>query len=219
MFSFFTSSRRERSSGILKTGAWTRTKLNTRCDSNVPAERRASGGVMYNFKTFWIPTGEESGAEALHHRVKQGVLHPVSVHQLRGHRGTGWWCSFSLWQHSYCVYMEFFFFIQERVTSIWGFFDYMFRFVMFSLQTLRFHFSLFCFRNCAQIPTYQSTTKASNWNNTLLLNKDRKITQYVWLHQPERLKIENVLAGLLAVLEEAAVDIVARNMVLWCQIG
>lgn len=112
VFSFFTSSRRERSSGILKTGAWTRTKLNMRCDcvwrSNVRAERCASGCIMYNFKTFWIPTGEESGAEALHHRVKQGVLHPVSVHQLRGHRGTGWCCSFSLWQHSHCVYMELF---------------------------------------------------------------------------------------------------------------
>lgn len=186
VFSFFTSSRRERSSGILKTGAWTRTKLNTRYDcvwrSNVRAERCVSGAVMYNFKTFWIATGEESGAEALHHRVKQGVLHPVSVHQLRGHRGTGWCCSFSLWQHSYCVYMELFSCLHSGACHISLsviFFDYMFRFVMFSLKTLpshsndlRLHFSLFCScSNCTQIPTYQLTTKASNWYNTPLLNK------------------------------------------------
>lgn len=33
--------------------------------------------------------GEESRAEAFHRRLKQAVLHPVSVHQLRGRRGKG----------------------------------------------------------------------------------------------------------------------------------
>lgn len=51
--------------------------------SDVQSEPR-----MFN-EEFCISTGEESGVEALHHRVKQRVLHPVSVHQLCGHRGKG----------------------------------------------------------------------------------------------------------------------------------
>lgn len=49
----------------------------------------AAQSELHLLTWIFVCPGEEGGAEVLHHQPEQRVLHPVSVHQLRGHRGKG----------------------------------------------------------------------------------------------------------------------------------
>lgn len=125
--SFFTSSRRERSSGILKTAAWTRTKLNMRCDcvrrSNVRAERCASDGVMYNFKIFFeFPQGKKVELKRFivelskEYSILSQFTSFVAIEERVGAVLLAFGSTAALYIWSYFPV-----FIQEPVTSVWGF--------------------------------------------------------------------------------------------------
>lgn len=125
VFSFFTSSRRERSSGILKTGAWTRTKLNTRCDcvwrSNVRPEQCASGGIMYNFKTFWIKQGKKAELKCFIIELSKeySILSQFTSFVAIEERVGAVLLAFGSTATVY-IWSSFPVFIQEPVTLVWG---------------------------------------------------------------------------------------------------